>query len=130
MSGPAGKSHLQLFVLAPSALVTWRLLSGNNREIGRAVDGFEDAESTRLAIKQAQAQLDELVTKVRRVASNHWGWELLTAHGPLVRSSHRFDRLIRCEQGAAQFRLQFAEAPVGAVVMVSGARCSRAPVHP
>ena len=114
--------HIQLFSRTALSEVQWRLLSGNNRETGRGADAYPDAESCRIGVKTLQAAIDDLDGSVRRVGSNEWGWRLML-DGRLVASSQRgFDRMIRCEQGLAQFLVQLRDAHIGSSVMVSEAR--------
>ena len=48
--------HIQLFAAAQVGQVRWRLLSGNNREIGRGAQVFADAETCRIAVKELQSR--------------------------------------------------------------------------
>jgi hypothetical protein len=119
----AARAHVQLFANTPSSPVRWRLLSGNNREIGRSVDEFADAETCRLAIKDLQNALDELTSSVRRTVSNEWTWELTRGTAPVAVSGPRgFDRMIRCKQGLSSFLLLVPDADIGTTSMVSHAR--------
>lgn len=115
-------AHIQLFASTPESPRRWRLLSGNNREVGRGVAEFPDAETCRLAVKHLQNGTADLVPSVRRGASSQWLWELLVGGESAVRCGHAFARQIRCEQAVAQFVLHFADAQVGRTVLVSGAR--------
>jgi hypothetical protein len=121
MAGP-GIAHIQLFASTYSSPLRWRLLSGNNREIGRGVAEFADEEACRLAVKHLQNGIDGFESSVRRSASSEWTWELTTSGEPAVRSGHPFARQIRCEQGLLQFLRHVVEADVGHTVLVSGAR--------
>ena len=117
-----GLAHIQLFASTYNSPLRWRLLSGNNREIGRGVAEFADAEACRLAVKHLQNGIDLLESSVRRAASSEWTWELTASGEPAVRSGHPFARQIRCEQGLLQFLHQVVDAEVGRNVLVSGAR--------
>jgi hypothetical protein len=114
--------HIQLFGTSASAPVRWRLLSGNNRDMGRGVEQFDDSEVCRIGIKQLQADAAELRARVRRVTPSRWHWEIVLDELVVAAAGHPFDRLIRCEQGMAQFLENFGAAPIGAVVMLSDAR--------
>ena len=114
--------HIQLFALATNAPVRWRLLSGNNRDMGRSLDEYDDPESCRMALKQLQVDAPDLIPRVRRLTPSSWQWEILLDDLPIASSGHPFDRLIRCEQGMAQFIANFATAPVGPTLMVSESR--------
>jgi uncharacterized protein YegP (UPF0339 family) len=114
--------HIQLFSTAVSAPIRWRLLSGNNRDMGRSTEQYADAHACELAIKELQSNADELVAKVRRVDPSQWIFQIWWRDLPIAAAGHRFDRLIRCEQGMEQFLENFATAPVGATVMLSDSR--------
>jgi len=114
--------HIQLFSTSVHAPVRWRLLSGNNRDMGRSADEFDDAESCRVALKQLQEDAAHLVPRVRRLTPSSWHWEITLDDVAIAGSGHPFDRLIRCEQGMTQFLTHFATAPIGATLMVSESR--------
>jgi hypothetical protein len=114
--------HVQLFSQTANAPVRWRLLSANNREIGRGVDEYPDAESCRVGVKVLQSIVDELDGIVRRTSSHEWAWQLRQDGQPIALSGRGFDRLIRCEQGLAQFLRSLRDAHIGPTLMVSDAR--------
>jgi hypothetical protein len=120
MSSNSG--HVQLFAATATAPVRWRLLSGNNRDSGRGTESFTDAESCRVAIKALQVALDEVDPSLRRSATNQWVWQVTYGDRVVAVSGRGFDRLIRCEQGLAQFLLQLRDAEIGATLMISNAR--------
>lgn len=113
---------MQLFASTPTAEVRWRLLSGNNREIGRGAESFADQESCRVAIKDLQTTVDVLVPAVRRESGHAWVWQLTIGDRVVAASAHGYDRLIRCERAMTQFRLELRAAPVGEHVMISQTR--------
>jgi hypothetical protein len=114
--------HIQMFSQTTSDPVRWRLLSGNNREIGRGAIVHADAETCRVAIKEVQAGVEEMEGRLRRVRPSAWIWELLRGGELIAFAGHPFDRMIRCRQGLQQFTDQVVEAPVAPVLIVSGAR--------
>jgi len=114
--------RVQLFARTPVDDVRWRLLSSNNREIGRGVDTYPDAESCRLAVKELQAELDAADTVVRRADANVWMWQLTMDGRPVAASAHGYDRQIRCRRGSVQFRQELQDALIIAEVMTSHAR--------
>lgn len=114
--------HIQLFGAAANAPIRWRLLSGNNRDMGRGSDEFDDAESARVTLKQLQTDAGDLVPRVRRVSPSSWLWEIVLDDVPIAAAGHPFDRLIRCEQGMTQFLKNFATAPIGTGVMLTESR--------
>jgi hypothetical protein len=117
--------HVQLFTLRPRPEVHWRLLSGNNREVGRGAEMYADVEAAIVAIKQFQLRVVELVPQVGRASPNHWRWTLSLAATTVVASGHPFDRQIRCKQALAQFLSLFSSAPIGDGLMASGSRRGR-----
>lgn len=122
MTGTRAIGHVQLFSRSVGEPVQWRMLSGNNREIGRGVDSYPDTESARLGVKELQSLLEALEAGVRRNTSNEWVWHL-SLEGRLVAvSGHGFNRLIRCEQGLTQFQATIRVAEVGPALMVSDSR--------
>jgi hypothetical protein len=114
--------HVQLFAQTSQGPVRWRLLSGNNRELGRGLGLFADEEECRVAVKQLQCEMGGLLSRVRPTPPNQWIWELRRAGVPIATSGHPFDRLVRCERGLAQFVDRMADAPITATVMLSDAR--------
>ena len=114
--------HVQLFARGPDAPVRWRLLSRNNREIGRGAELFDDAEACRIAVKELQTVVDELEPSVRRDGSHSWIWQLSLADQLVAASAHGFDRLIRCNRGLDQFRAEIRVATIGAGLMLSDTR--------
>ena len=122
MTAKSSAWHIQLFSTAADAPVRWRLLSGNNRDMGRGVEQYVDVAAAEIAIKELQANADELVAKVRRMEPSQWIFEIYWDGHPAAIAGHGFDRLVRCQQGMDQFLANFAAAPVGASLMVSDAR--------
>jgi hypothetical protein len=122
VTGSASAWHIQLFSTAANAPLRWRLLSGNNRDMGRGLEQYSDVHSCELAIKEFQANIEELVPRVRRVDPSQWIFQICWRDQPIAAAGHRFDRLIRCEQGMDQFLENFATAPVGGTVMLSDSR--------
>jgi hypothetical protein len=114
--------HIQLFAMSANAPIRWRLLSGNNRDMGRGLEHFDDPETCRLALKQLQVDAADLRPRVRRLSPSSWQWEIVADEVPIAGSGHPFDRLIRCEQGMTQFLAHFSTAPVGNSLMLSEAR--------
>jgi hypothetical protein len=129
--GPAPKScessigagcHILLYAATPDAPVRWRLLSANNREIGRGLLGYPDAESSCIAIKELQRDVAILEPRIKRVEPNRWLWEVYQGRVLVATAGRPFDRLIRCEQSVERFVGQFAYATVTANVIYTAAR--------
>ena len=114
--------RIQLFARTASDPIRWRLLSNNNREIGRGVESYSDAESCRLALKELQINVERLDRVVRRADANSWIWVILEDGRPVVAAAHGYDRQIRCGRGLAHFVREIGTAPVVDEVMTSHAR--------
>jgi hypothetical protein len=121
-TGPATRAHFQLYAESFTAPVRWRLLSGNNRDIGRCAAEFADRESCLLGIKRLLHSLGETQSVVRRAAGNQWIWSLSLRGEPAVVSGHSYDRQIRAEHARQQFLQHAPIATVTETVMVSAAR--------
>jgi hypothetical protein len=117
-----GQPHIQLFANTESAPVRWRLLSGNNRELGRGFDEFDDLESCRLGIKHLQSIAADLEPAVLRSDSSTWIWRLHRDGELVAASGHTYDRLIRCRQGLTYFVTKLAAADIGPGLMLTGSR--------
>jgi hypothetical protein len=114
--------QIQLFAVSARSSVGWRLLSGNNREAGRGAVLYADAESCRIAVKELQRDVALLERRIRRTDANRWAWELHLNHVPVVVAARASDRLVRCEQSAAQIVVALASAPISTLVVYTASR--------
>lgn len=121
--GRASGVHFQLYALAIEGPVRWRLLSGNNRDLGRGPTPYLDTAACIDGVSAMRAVLPELQPAMKLTPTNQWVWSLLDGAGaPMVVGGHAYDRQIRCEQGLAQFVRLAPQAIVGESLMVSRAR--------
>jgi hypothetical protein len=119
----AAGMHFQLYAAMSGGAVLWRLLSGNNRDLGRSSAGFADSESCVDAIIAMLGMLSVLQPSVKPAPKNQWAWTLRDGEGSVLAvSGHTYDRQIRCEQGRAQFVRMAPTASIGRAVMVSRTR--------
>lgn len=95
--------HFQMFAGSGKAPVRWRLLSGNNRELGRSAYAFDDAEACRTELEKLLADLDVLEARLRLLAAHRWCWELLRDGVVVAVAGHPFERQVRCRQVLEQF---------------------------
>jgi hypothetical protein len=119
--------HFHLYSSPTSGGVRWRLLGGNNRELGRGMLAYEDAEACRVGLARTLTELPTLVPAVMRVDHSHWGWRLRAGSLDVVGSGHPFDRRPRCEEACARFVELAPHASVRDVltVMPYGSRSMR-----
>jgi len=120
-SAVSSGAHFQIFGVSLRSPLRWRLLSGNNREIGRSVAEFPDTNTCSAAVEALQAGIDDLEGVMRRVG-HEWTWQLLDSGVPVVMSGHNYDRRIRCERALTLFVQRAGHAPTTANVMLSAAR--------
>jgi hypothetical protein len=111
---PASTSalHVQLYQRGVGSAVRWRVLSANNRDMGRCVLDYADEADCVRGIADFLASLDELTTSLQRAADNRWTFRLLRGDVPVVTSGRGFDRRTRCEQAAARFIELISDAEV------------------
>lgn len=109
----ASGCHLQLFASRSTSAVRWRLLSGNNRELARGVQEYEDAESCRIELKELQSAVETLKAVIRQNEHRLWVWELSRPAGPIATPAHGFDRRIRCLRGLDHVRAALPSAELG-----------------
>ena len=117
-SGP----YVQIYTLATAGPVRWRLLTGNNREIGRGVAAFEDVDACRAEFARVVANLGALVTSCQPAVSHRWTWRLSLDGAAVVVAAHTFDRRARCELAAGQFVREAPRALVRTRVLLSQPR--------
>jgi hypothetical protein len=103
-------AHFELFSVRNE--VHWRLLSRNNRSGGRSSTGFASAAACKLGIARLVDALAELQPQHVLTADNRWNWALLLGDETLARSSHSFDRRIRCVAACDWFYRTAPEATI------------------
>jgi hypothetical protein len=118
----SGGFHVQCFTRSPSLGVSWRLLSGNNREAGRGTVGSADAELCRRAIIRLQEREPEMVGRIHRVDMNRWTWQLALDDVIVATASRSADRLIRAEGALSTFRSSLVGAEISPTVLMSDSR--------
>jgi hypothetical protein len=118
----AAPGFVQMFAWAQDEPLRWRLLAGNNREAGRGMQTYGDAQACRLAIENLQLSLDEAEAVVRRSSSNLWSWQLMMGDLPIASAGREYDRMIRCEQAADAFVRGMRTAPIHDAVIISNSR--------
>lgn len=97
--GAAG-IHFQLYRQGPDGPVRWRILSGNNRDMGRGAGEYATQDECLAGIADFLGSVALLTTGLLRTADNRWAFRLLRRDEVMASSGHAFDRRTRCEQAA------------------------------
>jgi hypothetical protein len=106
----AEPAHFEIYSVRDQ--VHWRLLSRNNRDGGQSSAGFADAASCRLGLARLREIVDQLQPQHVLTSDNRWNWSLLLGDEILARSSHSFDRRIRCVSACEWF---YRTAPLATI---------------
>jgi hypothetical protein len=112
----------------------WRLLGGNNRELGRSAQIYVDAQACLAGAASAREAFSSLTaTLTADVRRAMWRWRLDAQDGPVAVSSRLYLRQRECSYSLAQFlaglevaTLWGEAATIGSVSQVSD---SSVPLH-
>lgn len=113
---------VQLYATAPGGQLQWRLLSGNNREVGRSALDYPDEQTCRAAVLEVQHELHTLDGSVRRMPSNLWVWQLAKRDTVVATSGRDYDRMVRAQDSMDAFLRGLRNAPIAPSILVSSAR--------
>jgi hypothetical protein len=89
--------------LPPPAEVTWRLLSSNNRDLGRAASVFPDAVSCLLTVRRLQRLVDQAVALQVRAGRVAWTWRVRLDGAEVAVSSRAYQRRVQAESACTVF---------------------------
>jgi hypothetical protein len=111
VSGSRGESPIDADVeLSRMTGVSWRLLGGNNRELGRSAKVFAALEACHLAALDLQLRVTAATPELRSEASTgRWTWQLRLDSEPVAIAGRSYLRLRECQYNLAQF-IAFAPA--------------------
>jgi hypothetical protein len=118
----AGRPHFQLYTPASSSEVWWRLLSANNRDLGRSLLSYPDTETCIVALQGVIVALDALRPLVRRSSATDWRWQLCDDDSAIITAAHGYDRQVRCEEAARKFLQHAAVAVISSTLVMAGRR--------
>lgn len=83
--------------------VTWRLMSANNRSIGRAVRDFPDVDSCMSAVRELRGQLASATCVTMRDGPRHWMWRVRVGAAEQAVSSRRYERRVQAKNSCESF---------------------------
>jgi hypothetical protein len=82
----------------------WRLLSGNNRELGRSATTFPLVDDAIAAVIQLRAGWHRLESHdVQETQPSQWSWVVTLDDVAVARSTRRYQRLRECRYSLAGF---------------------------
>jgi hypothetical protein len=83
--------------------VTWRLLSNNNRDLGRAATVFPDIDSCAAAVEYLRGVGERAASISVRDGRADWTWRVQVDQVPVAVSSRRYHRRVQAEYACAVF---------------------------
>jgi hypothetical protein len=89
---------------AADAAVTWRLLSSNNRDLGRAARLYPDVETCLRTVRHLQGVVADAVAVTSRDGRAQWTWRLQVDAVDVAVSSRAYQRRVQSEYACAAFR--------------------------
>jgi hypothetical protein len=97
----------------PPTAVTWRLLSGNNRDLGRAASAFPDTRSCLTAVRELRRMLPGAVVAVGSPdGRGRWTWRIRLDSVEVAVSSRGYQRRVQAEAACRVFLSLVADAQV------------------
>jgi hypothetical protein len=100
--------------------VAWRLLGGNNHELGRSIPAYDSLEDAMLAVAHLREHLDEATTALAPSAvTSRWGWRLTVGGIDLAASGRWYQREREARYNLEQFTIS---APLAQVANSLGSR--------
>jgi hypothetical protein len=97
-------SRVTVALAARRALgVTWRLLSTNNRDLGRAARMFPDVESCQAALRYLRSRLPSAVPVIAPSDRTRWAWRIVLAGEDIAVSSRSYYRRVHCGYACTVF---------------------------
>ncbi|MEV6304399.1 hypothetical protein AB0M02_33680 [Actinoplanes sp. NPDC051861] len=90
--------------------VSWRLLTTNNRDLGRAPGEFPDRDTCRTAASWVREHAAELRVTLTRTGSAGWRWRMSAGDLVVAVSSRDYQRRIQAKHAAEVVLVLLAEA--------------------
>ncbi len=108
---------------------SWRLITANNRDLGRGVASFVSYQLARRAVEQLRLAVRRLVQhSTNDPATGRWGWRFDLDGVPVAASGRWYERDHDARLGAARFLALIPDAELTEGVVTRSDR--RAPVRP
>ncbi|MDI1464427.1 hypothetical protein QEZ54_25985 [Catellatospora sp. KI3] len=111
-------ARFEFYERAPMG-VTWRLLSSNNRDLGRSASGYADVGECITAVEVLRAALTDTEPEVYRVNRLAWAWRLDVAADATAVASRAYQRRVQAQTACGLFLKLAALADVTPAVRQS-----------
>jgi len=95
--------------------VTWRLLSSNNRDLGRSAQALPDVRSCQATVRRLQELVGDVTVVQVRAGRVDWSWRVRLDGVDVAVSSRTYQRRIQAESACAVFLGLVPEASVAPV---------------
>jgi len=82
---------------------TWRLLSNNNRDLGRAATIFSDVDSCAAAVERVRRLGEQAVAVSMRDGRADWTWRVHVDQVAVAVSSRHYHRRVQAEYASTVF---------------------------
>jgi hypothetical protein len=92
--------------------VTWRLLSSNNRDLGRSAEIFPDVRSCQVMVRRLQLLVGDVTVIQMRAGRVDWSWRVRLEGAEVAVSSRTYQRRIQAESACTVFLALVPEAAV------------------
>ena len=102
-------ARYQFFTRFPR-VVEWRLISSNNRELGRCTEPYSDLVSCTAAVERLRDRIDSADELVLQDPSGGWRWRLSFQDQAVAMSCRAYTRRVECTATLLQFRRIAGEA--------------------
>ena len=89
---------------------SWRLLSGNNRELGRGASAYETEIGCLAAITRVQTRSDVTSSSIGARSSGQWWWQLELDGERIAVAGRVYQRQRECRYNLDQFLIALPEA--------------------
>lgn len=123
---PAGGRYVVAPRGASAALVGWRMIGGNNRELGRGARPIGSVAEAYRAIHDAKLAFSRPEVRMMLDPVAGWSWHISLDGERVAVSSRGYQRQRECEYGVEKFREHFPTAQL----VVPTAPKPRVPRHP
>jgi hypothetical protein len=99
---------------ATCAPVAWRLLGGNNRELGRSPVWYPDFDACREALLVLKREIDGITPVITSsgVAGGAWSWRLAVGGRPVAMAGRPYHRHRECTYNLNHFVAAVPTAPI------------------